>query len=338
MKVVQVCFPGPYQITLEETEVKENLGDKEILVKNYYTLISPGTELAFYTGSHIGLSDPNNKWAKYPFYPGYASVGEVLEIGADVSDFNRGDFVYIIGRHRSFEIVDVTNLKDRPIIRLDKEFPLEEAVFARLAAISLTALYVSNFCTGDYIAVFGLGLIGNLASQLFEIVGTRVIGIDPVKNRLIKARQCGIEYLINPEEESLCTTIKEITNGKGVQIVIEATGIPSILNTAFTVVNRRGQIILLGSPRGKAEIDIYNHIHRMGTNLLGAHEGLQGFANIPDRLTSTLYVMELIKKKILKVRELHTHTIKPEDIKDAYELLLSKKEEALGILIDWRNK
>ncbi|MCX7795816.1 MAG: zinc-binding dehydrogenase [bacterium] len=338
MKVIQVCFPEPYRITLEETEIRENLGDKEILVKNYYTLISPGTELAFYTGTHIGLSDPNNRWAKYPFYPGYASVGEVLEVGNDISEFNKGDLVYTLGRHRSIDIVDITNLKDRPVIKLDKELSLEEMIFARLAAISLTALYVSNFYVGDYITVFGLGLVGNFASQLFEIAGARVIGIDPVKSRLIKAKSCGIEYLVNPEEEELYTTIKEITREKGIRLVIEATGVPSVLDTAFTIVNKRGQIILLGSPRGKVEVDIYNYIHRMGVNLLGAHEGLQGFFDIPDRLTSTLYVMELIKKKILKVKELHTHTIGPENIKDAYELLLNKKEETLGVLIDWRDK
>ena len=47
-------------------------------------MISPGTELAFYTGTHIGFKDPSVKWAEYPFYPGYASVGNFVEIGNNI--------------------------------------------------------------------------------------------------------------------------------------------------------------------------------------------------------------------------------------------------------------
>jgi len=336
MKALQIFFPSPYQVVLEEKEIDEEIGDKEILVKNHYTLISPGTELAFYTGTHVGLSDPNNKWAKYPFYPGYASVGEVIKVGKDISEFKVGDLVYTLGRHCSVIKTELSDPLNRPVVKLSKDISQEEILFARLVAISLTAIHVGKFEIGEYTAVFGLGLIGNFVSQLLKIRGIGVIGIDPVENRLLKAKLCGIEYTINPDKEDIYNKIYEITGGKGLRSVIEATGIPSVLDIAFKLVDKRGQIILLGSPRGKAEIDIYNDIHRKGISIVGAHEGLQEYFDIPNRLTNTLYAIELIKRGILKVKELHTHTVVPAKAKEAYELLLNKKEEALGILIDWQ--
>ena len=55
----------------------------QVLVRTLRSLVSPGTELSFVEGKHIALPDPGNTWARYRFPAGYATIGEVVEVGAD---------------------------------------------------------------------------------------------------------------------------------------------------------------------------------------------------------------------------------------------------------------
>ena len=84
-KIIEICFPDKYQVEFQSRP--KTLPEKSILVKNFFSLISPGTELAFYTGTHIGLKDPKNSWASFPFFPGYASIGIVEQADGMMNSF-----------------------------------------------------------------------------------------------------------------------------------------------------------------------------------------------------------------------------------------------------------
>jgi threonine dehydrogenase-like Zn-dependent dehydrogenase len=94
-------------------------------------------------------------------------------------------------------------------------------------------------------------------------------------------------------------------------------------------------VILLGSPRGKAEIDLYNDIHVRGTLLIGAHGSLHRFGPHKGSLPALEYAMEMIGAGFLQVRRLVTHTIEPQQIQEAYRMLIEEKNKALGIVIAW---
>jgi NADPH:quinone reductase-like Zn-dependent oxidoreductase len=83
----KLVFPGPYQIEFQQQSLPV-ISTNQVLVATDYSLISPGTELALYTGTHTGLSNPNNSWAKYPFSPGYAIVGRVIAVGSEITEFH----------------------------------------------------------------------------------------------------------------------------------------------------------------------------------------------------------------------------------------------------------
>ena len=75
--------------------------------------------------------------------------------------------------------------------------PVREAVdpavvaASRMAGVAMTAIVVGEIGTNPWVVVFGLGLVGNLASQMFQIHGCRVIGVDPVAARRKLAQRCG---------------------------------------------------------------------------------------------------------------------------------------------------
>ena len=331
MKIQHLVFPEKMQVEIEEADLSDTPGSEEVLVENRYGLISPGTELAMFTKTHIGFPLPDFRYAKYPFRPGYASVGRVLLVGDRVEGVSEGDFIFTRGKHASHAILSA----QRPLLKLPEGVSVEHAPFAALAQIALTSVRLSDVRLGHTAAVFGQGLIGNFAAQLMRIAGARrTIGIDTVPERLAISARCGIDLQINPEQEDLKERIDALTNGAGCQIVVEATGNPQVAPGAIRSAAQMGQVVLLGSPRGTAEIDLYFDLHRTGVSLIGAHGSRQADAvqyGDPDPYD---LMLDFIAGGRLAVGPLHTHTLPASQADRAYNGLLDEKDKYLGVLLD----
>jgi threonine dehydrogenase-like Zn-dependent dehydrogenase len=90
---------------------------------------------------------------------------------------------------------------------------------------------------------------------------------------------------------------------------------------------------LLGSPRGSAEIDVYGLIHRTGVALRGAHESL--LLKVADRTAIIEQILDHIGSRRLVVEPLISQISAPAELNTAYQTLLHRKDEAIGILVDW---
>jgi NADPH:quinone reductase-like Zn-dependent oxidoreductase len=88
----QILVKGPNDLELQDVEVDSNIGESEVLVKNRYTAISPGTELSIYTGINPEVYEPNT-WCNYPHIPGYVGLGEAVAVGSSVQGIKVGDAV-----------------------------------------------------------------------------------------------------------------------------------------------------------------------------------------------------------------------------------------------------
>ncbi len=138
----------------------------------------------------------------------------------------------------------------------------------------------------------------------------------------------------------------ELTKGEGCEVTVEAIGNPATIETCCQITKRLGEVILLGSPRGEYDTnitEILNYVHLWPRGCLtfkGAHEWrfpihqMEGSKHSIER--NTQIALQLISERRLKVRELITHVVKPERIKEAYEGLLHKKDEYLGVIVDWK--
>jgi 2-desacetyl-2-hydroxyethyl bacteriochlorophyllide A dehydrogenase len=331
MKAKLVVFNESYKVDFEEKQLPDKLKPGELLLETQYTLISAGTELAMYTGTHVGFSDPKNTWVKYPYYPGYCTVAKVLKTGKDVTSFKQGDTVFTNEpRHRSHSIID-----SKIAINIEG-IPEKRALFITMGSISLTVLRVIDTVKEDNVAVMGMGIVGNLAGQICKTDKAKtVIGIDLIEKRLDAAKKSGIDHVLNPKKADLAKEIEKITSGKELNTVIEATGNPVVIRDALTITGKKGRVLLLGSPRGKTEIDFYNLVHAKGVHIIGAHSSYSVNEKWSHMQNKEL-VADYIKREVLKVDRLVTHEIKPEGMKEAYEGLLNKKEEYLGVIIKWK--
>ncbi|MCZ6678639.1 MAG: zinc-binding alcohol dehydrogenase [Candidatus Poribacteria bacterium] len=332
-KAKRLVFPGKMQVEIEEFELPEAPGPGEILVENCYGLISPGTELAMFTETHVGFPLPEFGYAKFPFRPGYAAVGRVLQVGEGVKGVQEGDMVFTRAEHASHAIVS----GEHPVLKAPGRLPAEHMPFVALANIALTSVRLSEVRLGHTVAVFGQGLIGNLAAQLMRCAGARkVIGIDTVPERLAISTQCGIDVLVNPAEDNLRSRVDDLTDGAGCQIVVEATGNPQVAPEAIRIAAQMGKVVLLGSPRGSAEIDLYFDLHRTGVSLIGAHGSRQADATQYGDPDPNALMLEFIADGRLQVAPLLTHTLPVSAADRAYRGLLDEKENYLGVLLDLR--
>lgn len=324
--IQRIYFPEPFSVEHETVPApSEPLGANQLDFKTRFSLISPGTELAFYMGTHVGIPDPANSFAKYPFYPGYAGIGTVTAVGAEVTNVAVGDRIYGIVRHASR--ARLTWDEWWPWLKVPDSCAPEDAPFTRLAAIAATAAAVAPPRDGEKVLVLGGGMIGNLGAQVYAMRGARVAIVEPVEERRVMAADCGLTPFDSAAEA------REWLEADP-DIVVEATGVPQLTNTALEIVRRRGQVVLLGSPRGTVEMQIYQHIHAKGVRLSGAHEALLGTDGLPGRLELSREMMAGIGDGRIKVRPLLTDILPASEARKAYEML--RNQQALGVLLDWQ--
>lgn len=343
MKGYRIVVPSVREVSFEEFEIDETkLEDDEFLVKNIYTMISPGTELSIYTGVDPEVYIPTS-WCHYPFHPGYIGIGEVIKKGSKVKGLEIGDLVYYFSNHTSISKIK-SGIHNIPnfYLKIPSEFDPKVVPIIRFATIALTSLRVSSLDSGDTVLIIGLGLIGNFAAQLFKLAGAKVIAVDLSKKRIELGKKAGIEFLLNPSESNVKEEIMKLTNEKGVDIVVDAVGDSRIVEEYASLVKKMGEIILLGTPRAKYETNITSLLRIVHLNWITLKGALEWCFPLYESVSSkfsyernSFYILELIKSGKLSIEGLITHIIKPRDFKDAYEGLLNKKDEYIGVLIDW---
>ena len=326
MKTQRVVFPERDRCELEEAELDERLGPGEVLVRNTHSLISPGTELAMFTGSHRSIGDPTQPYFQYPFRPGYAALGEV--VATNGSTYLKPEMrVLNSGWHTTF-----VKAKAEALFPVPAGMGSERAVFYRLVQIALTAQRLVPPRIGEQALVIGMGLVGNLCAQLLAQSGAgRIACADVSEARLERARSCGLIETYQTRERPLVECIKSFGE-RGAELVIEASGTAGGITDALKCAAPRGLVVLLGSPRAKMEFDPYADIHRKGVALIGAHESLVDGAT---RRKDAPMLLEWLRSGKLQVDALVTHRLPFTQAYDAYRGLRDQPDEFMGVVLNY---
>jgi threonine 3-dehydrogenase len=123
---------------------------------------------------------------------------------------------------------------------------------------------------GKTVAVYGCGPIGLWAVGLARISGSSTIfAIEPNHKRLDIAVEMGADYIINPRTEDPVRNIHEVTDGLGVDVVLEMSGHPSAIRQGFQSLRSGGRVSLLGIPSNMVELDLADEIIFKGATVLG---------------------------------------------------------------------
>lgn len=331
MKTVRVVFPEANVVELETADVDvTSLGDYDVVVRTHRTLISPGTELARLQGKLMFDSDVP------PSFPmdivGYANIGTVIETGASTG-VSVGDRVYTMGNHATISRVDVRGGLCVPV---PDGLSDEDAVFARLATVSMTTMVTTKARPGDDVAVVGLGLVGNMAAQVFGASGYAVNAFDLSENRRQIAQAAGVASV----HDGSATANFSQRHG----LIIEATGSARALAGAVDMTAPGGEIVMIGAPwGGDANSVPSSQITRLlFYRFLTLRSGSEW--QIPRQPTplvsgsnhqNSVTALRWLAEGRLNVQPLITHRIRPEEVPSAYAGLQNQPNDYLGVVIDW---
>ena len=339
-------------ITQKETceiwteEIKtDGVGSHDILVSSLYSVISAGTELAGFSALSPGVYKKGS-WNAYPWRCGYGLVGQVEASGKEVKNLKAGDKVFCFGNHAQRQIWPLYQVTEDPkYSAFPADTSLDDEVLAasRMGLVAITAPQISGIELGDTVAVFGLGMVGNLAAQFYKNLGARVIAFDTIGMRCEKAREVGIMDVFSIQPEKQVDKVLKITEGRGANISVDAVGSSAVVQNCVSCTGTNGKVVLLGTPR--AEVlgnltELLRPVHLKCLQIMGAFEWRVPAYSQPGvqvSIESNLQkIWAMIKSGKLKVKELISHVVKPEEMQNAYLGLLNDKENYLGVLVDWR--
>jgi threonine dehydrogenase-like Zn-dependent dehydrogenase len=169
-----------------------------------------------------------------------------------------------------------------------------------------------------------------------------VVGIDSVRMRREAATAAGAAHVIDPSTGDVREQLAQFLGTRGAEIVADATGIPDAIPVAMSLACDGGQVVVVGSPRGKArEVNFYDDLHRRYIEVTGAH-GNMLFEPAHSRLAGAWdinkaqnWLLAALASSRLNLAGLVTHRITPPELGSAYEGLLKRKEEYLGVVLRW---
>jgi 2-desacetyl-2-hydroxyethyl bacteriochlorophyllide A dehydrogenase len=342
-----VVFAEPRRLTIE-TEEERALSPHEARLRTAYSGISAGTELTAYRGSNPYL---HKRWdaGRRLFVPGedtsmrfpvvgfgYEECGQVVEVGSEVTSVQVGDYVYGTWGHRSHHIVGEDYAARRV---LPSGIDPILGIFSQIAAIALNGVHDAAIRVGETVAVFGLGTPGQIIAQLARRSGATVIGIDPIQMRRGMAYQLGaIDEEIDPSAQSVAERIKELTEGRGADVCIEASGAYGALHEAIRAAAYSARVVTLGFFQGGAQALYlgeefhHNRINLVCSQIFGVAPELTYRWN-SDRLVQT--AMQLQAKGKLNLEPLITHVFSFSQAAEAFRLCDEEAEKVIQVVLDF---
>lgn len=263
---------------LIETEIPKP-GPKDVLIKVKATSIC-GTDFHIYSW---------DKWSqsriKIPRVFGHEVAGEVVETGKDVTMVKIGDFVSaethiacntcfqcrtglahicqnvkILGVDVDGVFAEYAAIPENNAWVLEENIPKDYAsVMEPLGNAIHTAL--AGDVAGNTVLVLGCGPIGIMSAAICRLCGaTKVIASEVNEFRLNLAKKMGADFIINPDKSDLKKEVMALTNGLGVDVVLEMSGHPKAINDGFKVLRSGGRYSILGIPKEPMEIDLAKDI------------------------------------------------------------------------------
>jgi predicted dehydrogenase/threonine dehydrogenase-like Zn-dependent dehydrogenase len=178
---------------------------------------------------------------------GYSAAGVVIEVGSGIDDLRSGDRVACAGAQYAHhaEIISVPRNLVTPI---PESLDFASASTVTLGAIALQGVRRAAPTLGESFIVIGLGILGQITSQLLKANGCRAIGIDLDKSRIEMASSLGMDVGVHPDDGDDIQQVVRLTDGIGADGVIITAATPSdaVISTAFRMCRRKGRVVLVG--------------------------------------------------------------------------------------------
>jgi L-iditol 2-dehydrogenase len=251
----------PFEISLEEVPIPVP-GPDELLIQVKASAIC-GSDIKAYEGKHPLIH--------LPLILGHEFSGVIVKKGKEANDLQEGDRVVVepsfvcgkcffcqrmeyhlcedlkqLGHQLPGSFAEYTLSKAKFTYPLPPTIAFENAALIQPLAISIHAADRAGIRNGQNVVILGMGPIGLLLLQVIRKRGARVLVSDLVDFKLDKATTLGADRVCHGSDPAIHEKVRDWTQGRGADVVIEAAGTSATIRQSFSLIRRGGTILLLG--------------------------------------------------------------------------------------------
>ena len=330
-------FEGILEIQVKDVP-EPHLGPTDVLIEPKYVGIC-GSDLSAW---EYGMYEAG-------LIMGHEFSGEVIEVGKDVTDWKVGDRVVpnsllpcgrcvfceaerfsicddmqMIGISIDGGLAERVSVPQNMLHRLPEAIDYKTGAFVEPLSIAVRGFNRIDFKPGKSVLVLGTGPIGILSIHMAKIRGASVVYASEIQDTRRKvAKQAGADEVINPSNESLPLRIEGLTEGAGVDVVVECTGAPGPSAESFQLVKRGGTILVLGISEEPVEVDFMRGV----LNELSLHFSYLGYAEFPESI-------RLLEEGAIDPTPMITRIIPLQDVvTDGFEALTRPDNQDVKVLV-----
>ena len=252
------------------------------------------------------------EWMTFPTKPGdlgHEGWGVIDSVGQNVRDFRPGERVATLGTnaYAEYDVADVSAVAKIPEELADVAFPGEPF------GCAMNIFRRSGIHEGQTVAIVGIGFLGAILVRLASEAGARVIAISRRQSSLDLAREMGAaETIVMDDHYAIIERVKELTDGKLCERVIEAVGKQWPLDLAAELTGEGGRLIVAGyhqdGPR-QVNMQLWNW---RGFDVVNAHERDPNVA-----LQGLKEAIEAVRSGLIDPAKVVTHCYRLEQLDDA---------------------
>jgi 2-desacetyl-2-hydroxyethyl bacteriochlorophyllide A dehydrogenase len=331
---LSVWFSQPRTVELRQ-EDDPHLAPDEVRVAAIGSAISHGTEMLVFRGqipAGLGLDLPTLRGSfSFPIKYGYASVGRVVETGSAVRDLAHGDAVFVHHPHQSAYVVPAS----MPV-RLPSDLDPSLGVFLANVETAVNVVLDAAPRLGERVAVFGQGVVGLLVTQLLRRAGvSQIVAVEPLARRRELACRVGADVALDPSDASV-RLIRDLTDGAGVDIAIEASGHPAALDLALESVVIGGSVVVSSWYGTKTvPVTLGGAFHRRRLRIVSSQVSTIDAALQPRWHTRRR--LELARDLLprLELEALISHRFPIEEAAEAYALVDQHPDEVVQVVLTY---
>ena len=265
-----------------------------------------------------------------PFTPGGEGAGIISEVGEGVKHLKVGDKVIFMAQTGAFA--------EKAVVQAITAIPMPEGLSFEMAA-GITLTYGTSYHAlkqraelkpGETVLVLGAaGGVGIATVELAKAMGATVIAAASTDDKLAFCKASGADELINYTTEDMKTRIKEITGGKGVDVIYDPVG-GDYTETAFRCMAPGGRLLVIGFAAGDIPKVPINLCLLKQASLVGVFWGAWVAKNPGDQMQNMKEIMGMVAEG--KVRAAVNDVFPLEDVEAAYACLTERRAKGKVIL------
>ena len=281
-----------------------------------------------------GTDSPNfvleRQMGDYPLNIGlsiHECVGTVTETRSD--KFKAGDLVQASPTGGIGGLAEYYISHDNVAVKLVDFDPLDQMLMSQpLGTVIWAVRKLGNILNQDTV-VLGQGPMGLLMTHMLSNLGAKtIIAADPVDIRLTTARRMQATHTVNPEREDIVTQVREITDGRMADLVVEIVGHnQQTVNLCLELAKRLGTVLTFGVPDDSVYAFQYGEFFRKNVTMIGSVG--------PDSQNDYPLAMDMIAQGRLDVSPLITHHLPFTEVQRGFELFIDHQDQAIKVVLDY---